>query len=341
MNIRNGTGILCFLLFLWIVLTPCRALSLEATVSFPGPTNPSISRFVGFTAVIPAAAAKGIDVKKIRLFINGEDQTHRLQIEYDAHAGNFFLAFHPSRPLPLGKVVEKLLTVDRDGNILEKQWTIVVDPSADPALAPYCQAIKRKPNDYEAHFRLAKEYQKKYLLEDAATEFLRVLQLRPDHPGARAAYERIFSLWDNKSITVEKVTVNIARESALEKMGRLLLFNVIINNRSKSQVKFDPENVTLLLDDEEQKPALSTLKGYARQAYEHQLINLEDYARFSYFLDTHPINLLPKVAIQPGDVQAGYLAYEIETKKYRSLILKIKLRVGKKTASYRFPFAGD
>ncbi|MCD6310457.1 MAG: hypothetical protein J7M18_07055, partial [Candidatus Eremiobacteraeota bacterium] len=104
---KISAGII-FLLFLLIFTAVIYGEDIEIKVSLMGSANPSISRFTGFKAVIPADTASRIMPGTIRLTINGEERTFCLEQVIDQKSGNLMLSFLPSLPLPAGKVIERL-----------------------------------------------------------------------------------------------------------------------------------------------------------------------------------------------------------------------------------------
>ncbi|MCL5773535.1 MAG: hypothetical protein M1536_04070 [Firmicutes bacterium] len=318
---------------------PLYSQGLQVEISLTGEANPSLSRFIGFTGVIPQASARKINMSTLKLLVNGENQTYRMVIEEDPQKRDLYLTYKPSEPLPTGKVVQRLEFMTREGNLIVKQWTFTVDPSADPDLAPWATAVKAKPRDVNAHYQLAIAFEKKYLLEDAAAEYLKVLEYDPGNRKSKAAYERIFSSWDRKSITLEKVTLDVSKNSGLEKIGSLITFRLVLFNSSRNTVKFDPDEVYLMIDGEQQESAITDLAGYPRWALDKDFISMEDYARLGYFLETHPLRIFKKVELEYGTSKTGHLAFTTRGVYYKKLTLVVPIVVGsKRTIMMKFPF---
>lgn len=312
---------------------------LQVEISLTGDANPAVSRFIGFTGVIPEASARKINLATLKLLVNGENQTYRMIIEEDPQKRDLYLTYKPLEPLPIGKVVERLEFMTREGNLVVKQWTFTVDPSADPDLAPWATAVKAKPRDVNAHYQLAVALEKKYLLEDAAAEYLNVLEYDPENRKSKAAYERIFSSWDRKSITLDKVTLDVSKNSGLEKIGSLITFRLVLFNASRNTIKFDPGEVYLMIDGEQQESAVTDLAGYPRWALGKQFISMEDYARLGYFLETHPLHIFKKVELEYGTSKTGHLAFTTRGVYYKKLTLVVQITVGsKRTIMMKFPF---
>jgi hypothetical protein len=309
-------------------------------INLIGQTNPAISRFIGFTGAIPRASAERIDRATLRLFVNGIDRTFDLQIEKDAQKGDLYLAFRPSQSLPLGTVVERLVGSTTDGKVFDKQWFFRIDQGADPDLAPWAQILKQNEGDVNAHLQLAAAYERKYLLEDAAAEYMIVMQIDPENERARSSYLRIFSAWDRKSITQENICLEITKDLGLEKMGALVLFKVRIFNGTSRKIAVEPGEASLVIDECEEVPSLESLKTYPKEAYESGRINIENYARITYFLDTHTIDLLTKKEISPNVIYEGYLAFPLKRRFFKHFSLNVPIRAQGKSQSFRFPFTG-
>lgn len=315
----------------------CQAQPVEMTVNFPGPV--AISRHVGFSAQVPSWSARLISRETVKLSINGEDQTRWMQQVADPDSGDLLLHFKPYSPLPEGDVIFKIFGLTSEGRLFEKRWKIIVDPGKDPYLLPFVQAVRRKPGNPEAHFHLALAFEKKYLLEDAQDEYRKVLDLNPHHQKAQSAYDRIFSLWGRKAIARENIVIDVTMDEGLLSMGGVLLFKVMVENRTLKEVTFNPDAATLVDDYGNQLPPLKELLSYPKQALDAGWITLEEYARISYFLETHPMTLLSAVTIYPGVSVSGYLIFRLPRREVRTLTLVLaEVHTPRKYQTFKFPF---
>jgi len=318
----------------------CQDSDIVVKVTFLGASNPAISRHLGFTAYIPSTSFLRIRKNTIKFFVNGENKTHCLQMEVEPSTGSLYISYKPDKPLPLGRVTQKLIGKTQDDSFFEKRWEFIVNPAADAALASWFRSVRNNPRNENAHFQLAKAYEKKLLLEDAATEYREVLKLAPKHTLAKEAYNRIFALWDRKSLSKGGVTLDVTRDSGLEKLGLIILFRIKIFNNSSDTVKMDPADAIMIIEGESQEEPIKRLKDYPQKILDMGLINIDDFARLKHYLETHDIPLLERKEIQSGISSGdGYLAFGTRGVNYRAVTLVIRLIAGsRKSLEFRFPF---
>lgn len=336
MPLKRYLNILIFLIFISITAVFAQG---KVNVNFTGKIDPSISRFVGFSAIVPADEMKKVDRRSFKIFINGKDDTVHLRSRLDTKTGDLILEYKPATALPLGKIEEKLTAEAKGGNMWVEKWTIDINPAFDKELAPWINSITNDPKNFNAHYQLAKIYEAKYLLEDAAYEYKKVVYLSPNHGDSKKALARIFALWDKKKLTKNKVTVDISLDNSLADMGKLLLFEISITPYSSSALSFDPKDVSIIVDGELQEKRIQKLNDYPMQAYNEGRISLDDYAKFTYFLDSHNISLFEETNISPRVTKSGYIAFAPYSVIYEKLYIIIPLKTadGEKII-FKFPF---
>ncbi|MFH0801092.1 MAG: hypothetical protein V2A78_01710 [bacterium] len=316
----------------------CQESRIAIKINFQGPSRPAISRHLGFTACIPAASLACIKKESLQFFVNGQNKTYCVRMELDPGSGDLYFSYKPDKPLPLGKVEQKIIGTTVADDVFTKSWMLVIDQEADPLLAPWARIIKSKPRNVNAHFQLARAYEQKYLLEDAVTEYREVLRLAPKHTRAQAAYVCIYGLWDRKSLNIGGITLDVSKDSGLEKMGYIVVFKVTLINRSGGSVRLDPKDALLIIDGETQEPPVSTWKGYPRKLLDTGLINIDDFARLEHYLDSHNIPLLEERELQAGVSTSGYLAFSTNGIPYKKLKLLIFAGPSRKKLEFAFPF---
>jgi hypothetical protein len=331
---------LALLLFLCVRQSSLRAEDF-VKVFLHGDSNPSISRFLSCSIYINSEGVANLDINTIRFYVNDKDQTQNLQHEYNTQNQDFYLFFRPRVALPLGRVREKLVALYKDGKIFQKEWQFTVNPAADKALAYLITTIKKHPGDINAHYSLALTFEKKHMLEDAAYEYLKVLRYNPKHYKARAAYERIFTSWDRKSISKEGVVFEVSRDAVLEKLGKLLLFKVMIFNGSRKTLTFDPEKVYIVIDGERGYEPIFNFADYPTKTFESGTISVDDFAKLSYLMEKRNPNGFTRTEISPDTQASGYIGFPVRTLQQKLIIfyLPVKLPSGKYFA-YKFPFSG-
>ncbi|MBI2251323.1 MAG: hypothetical protein HYU63_00955 [Armatimonadetes bacterium] len=344
--------IILIFLILFSILHSCILGEEETKVNIKllGSANPAISRFLGFAGIIPKKQTELIYKNSIKLFINDENKTIYLETQLDSKTGEIYLNYTPFQPLPLGKVVFRLTADNLEGGLFEYKWSFLVEPEKDKSLTRYFKILKKNPKDEMAHLQLAKAYENKYLLEDADFEYKNVLRLNPKNLKAKKNHTRLFALQERKFITAEKIILNVAKDSALEVLGNLLMFKIKVINQSASIIKFNPKEALLIVDKEEQLGPVENIKKYPVYAYENDIISVENYARLSHFMDTHTLvafgesddkkGIPQKKEIQPGISAAGYIAFSLRVPRYKELKLILPLSLTSKyKLIYKLPFS--
>ncbi|MBI2264947.1 MAG: hypothetical protein HYU64_07220 [Armatimonadetes bacterium] len=304
------------------------------------PVEPSISRFRAFTATVPASSLVKIQKETIKLFINAEDRTSQLESTIDDETGDLFFSFRPTTPLPLGKNSCRLVGTTTEGRLVEKRWSFVVNPKLDPYLRPFFLKVQKRPKDTLSHYNLGVAYERKYLLADAQEEYRQAARLSARNQKARMAYDRLYALWDHKTLSKEGVTVDVTLDEGLLKIGKLLLIRVLVSNKTGKEVAIDPTEAMLTDGLGGQEQTLGNLTMYPKTAFETGAISVDDYARLTYFLEKHHRPLLNPGSIFPGVTANGYLAFQIKKKEAKNLTLIIpKITVKpRKSLSFKFPF---
>ncbi len=327
---------------IFLLLSAAGGFSQESKITvkldYTGPSRPAISRFLGFKAFIPATSLAALKKESLRFYVNGFDKTYCIRKETVPGSGDLYLTYRPDKPLPLGKVEQKLVGMTLADDVFSRSWQVVIAPQADPVLAHWARLVKSRPWNVNAHYQLAKAYEQKYLFDDALAEYREVLRLAPKHSRAQAASGRIYGLSDSKSLTGGKVTVEVNKDSGLEKMGYLILFKVTVLNRSGASVRFNPRDALLLIDSEAQEAPVPTWAGYPRKLLDTGLINIDDFARLEHYLGTHNIPLIEKKELQNGIAVSGYLAFCTNGIPYKKLKLLIFAGLPRKKVEFAFPF---
>ena len=333
--------IICLAL-IWAVCAVKAAAAEELVkVIFHGPYNPSISRFTSCSIYITSAGIEALDLDTLKFFVNDRDQTQFLQPEFNTQNQDLYFLYRPRKALPLGIVTQKLKALGKDGQVFTKEWTITVNPAAGPVLAPLVAKIKKQPADYKAHYALAQAFQKKHMLEDAAYEYLRVLRYNPKHDKAKAAFQNIFKFWDRKAISKESVVIEVARDTEVEKQGKLLLFKVQLFNGAAKTLNFDPEDISIVIDGEKGANPILNFTDYPKKMLENGNITVDDYAKFSYLMEKRNLSGLSRTDVAPDARVSGYVGFPLASLKYKHFTLYLPLRLPSgKTFEYKFPFMG-
>lgn len=297
-------------------------------IKFLGQNDPAISRFIGFTGIIPAQSAKDIYRDSLKLFINEDNKSLYLQSEKDNKTGDIYISYTPVYPLPLGNVVMKITGITSESKEFSYTRQFSIKPEKDKMLAPYFYAINKNYKDWKSHFNLARAYEKKYLLKDAMYEYQQALKYNSKYKQAKDSYLRLFALQEKKYITKDRITFEILKDSGLEALGNLVLFKITIINKNPNAIAIDPQQALLVVDEEDQIRPLGNLASYPVKAYQDDIITIENYARLRHFLDTHPYPLIEKQDMQPGISMKGYLAFSLKYPHYRKLKLLFPIKVG-------------
>lgn len=302
--------------------------------------TPEISRFRGFTAVIPPESLEKIDKDSISLFINGEDYSNQLQFNMDSKSGELYVTFDPTYPLPMGTVVEKLSGLTSTGDYFEKYWTITVDPMANNELAHFYTILESDPSNIKAYLNIANIYETKYLFKDAQNGYLTVLQMDPTNEAARKAYDRIFSLWDHKMIKHGNLSIEVYMDAGLLDLGKLIIFNLKVTNTGEEQISITPATATLIDEGGKQFPIIDSLPKYPKKALDKQWISIDDYARLSYYLKSHSFPLIGNQDLSPMASVEGFLIFSFGTESnVPKIFLSIPEQdVGGNKESFLFPF---
>jgi hypothetical protein len=301
--------------------------------------SPVISRFAGFTALISEDMLKSLDRNSLKLFINGDDFSEQLNFNLDAKTGSLYISFEPSYPLPMGQVVQKLTGLTIKGDYFEKSWSFLVDPMKDKELAKFYNILHKEPASVSAHLGLAGVYENKYLLKDAQNEYLTVLQLDPANEKARKSYERIFAMWDHKMIRYGDLAIEIFMDQGLLNLGKLIIFNLKISNKGNKPISIEPEKTVLVDETGKQFEPVSSLGPYPKKALDRKWVSLDEYARLSYYLQTHSFPLLKSQDIAPSASVQGFLIFSFPGGKVSKLLLSIpEQNVGEQKETFLFPF---
>ncbi len=326
------------ILIILIISLPGKTVEYDFDVKMDS-TSP-VSRFRGFTAIIPEKALEYIDSDSLKLYINGEDYSDQLGFNKDTATGSLYVSFEPTYPLPLGQVVQKITGVTKQGDYFEKSWTILVDPMSDSELATYYTILQSDPNNLNAHLNLADIYEKKYLFKDAQNEYLTVLQLDPANEKARKGYERLFSLWDHKTIKYDKLTMEVFIDAGLAELGRLLLFNVKIKSEAEENIKISPAGWTLIDESAKSFVMVEDLSKYPKKALYKKWISTEQYAKLSYHLQHNSFPLLKEQEIPPMGKAEGFLVFSFagNSKAQKVVLSIVDQKVGDHKENFIFPF---
>ncbi|MBI2264948.1 MAG: hypothetical protein HYU64_07225 [Armatimonadetes bacterium] len=303
------------------------------------PEGPSISRFKGFTGSVRQSSAIRLRRDSFKVFANEQDLTAGLKVEEDPGTGDLFLSFKPGAPLPEGKVLMKLLCLTVGGGLVTRDWSFLVDPSLDDYLRSYVQYVRRRPMDSLAHYNLARALEEKYLLEDAQHEYHVAWIMEPRNDKAKLAFERIFALWDRKTLASKGVSVEAALDESLVNTGNLLFFKVTLDNQTESKVAVKGSAAILTDPLGGQQEPIGSLLTYPKEAFESGLITLDDYARVTYFLERHPRSLLGDETAYPGVTLSGHVAFKLarkETKNF-TFLLPVVYKEGD-VSTFSFPF---
>ncbi|MEQ8189748.1 MAG: hypothetical protein ABRQ39_17395 [Candidatus Eremiobacterota bacterium] len=301
--------------------------------------SPVISRFPGFTALISEDVLKTLDRNTLKLYINGEDFSEQLNFNLDAKTGSLYISFEPAYPLPIGQVVQKLTGLTNRGDYFEKSWSFLVDPLKDKELAKFYKILQKEPGSVSAHLGLAGVYENKYLLKDAQNEYLTVLQLDPANEKARKSYERIFALWDHKMIRYGDLKIEVFMDQGLLNLGKLIIFNLKISNKGNKPISIDPTKNVLVDETGKQFEPVSNLATYPKKALDRKWVNLDEYARLSYYLQTNSFPLLNAQDIAPSATVQGFVIFSFPGGKVSKVLLSIpEQNVGEQKETFLFPF---
>ncbi|MCL5037124.1 MAG: tetratricopeptide repeat protein [Chloroflexi bacterium] len=310
----------------------------DIKINLLGPSNPSISRFLGFKAVIPAGVASRIRPGSLRLLVNGEDMTFGLQQVIDPGTRDLMLSFTPGVPLPMGKVVESLTGQMIDGKNFSKQWYFIIDPSADPDLAFSARKVKKNPENIAAIYSMGKAYEKKFMLEDAALCYKQVVDIDPNQKKARASYYNIFKRLDRKVLEVEGLNVEVARYPFQSANLPLILVQVNAYNGDEKRMVIDAKGAKMSAGGETSSAA-SSISQFAGKAYSQRLISAEQYAKLSYELEKKSPSLMVNSMLMPGMYVRGMMAFPLMIPGVKEFTIILPVNIENTRTEYlKFPF---
>lgn len=341
---KNFSKLILFLI-LFFLLSAYFAFAdekINAEIKMSGPSNPSISRFIGFDGVIMPSIASKLYRYSLKLYINGVDRSLYLQSE-STKSGEIYFSYDPIKELPTGRVNILLKALGTDNNSYSQKIFFVVNPGADKDLAACYRAAQGNPSSVTAHINFAKAYEKKYMFKDAAYEYRRALTYDPRSKTALDGWKRVFTSLDRKSITIRDITIDVSIDEGIDMLGNLMLFKTRIINNSHEIVKFDPADTLLIVDNDYQVRPLDNFMEYPDKALDKGAITTDQFARMKYYLGTKvevkSFKPIEKKDIQPSVALEGYLAYELKYPKVKYLNLWIKTKTDPKIkVTFRIPF---
>jgi hypothetical protein len=283
-------------------------VSKAQSIVFNYPPSMTISRFQSFSGYIPQDLASHLQINTVKLLVNGRDCTPEVKFTKDDSGGLIF-SFDPEDPLPVGKIKVEIFALTLSNSTFSQSFSFLVNPSSDPDLQNEVNVLKKDPTSSEAHYLLGQLYEQKHLFKDAAYEYSRAVYFNPNNQEAREAYARVFSIWGEKSLVQSNVKVNVSLDDSLYSIGGPVLFEIQVSNNSPYPVQLDPRKSVLIDASGTQLAPLDDMEAYVQDEMDGSAISLDQYARLSYFLDTHKFSLLPITTLHTSTFAVGYLAF--------------------------------
>jgi len=323
-------------LFLIIItITFAESRKADLTITTLKSPDPPLTRHRRFNIVIQGKDVSFIDKESFKILINKKDFSNSLDITFNRKEKAYYILFNPVSPLPIGKITLFLTGKLVTGEEFRYSWNTNIEPASDDELKTIYQKLHKSPNNIKLHFSLAKIFEKKFLLQDAYDEYLKVVELDPFNEEAIEALERIFAVWDTKTIVKDELSLKITLDESLMQMAKLILFNVKVKNLSNSSIGLTPGNwlVKSRGGDFTKKPV--NIEDYPKLAVENGWLTLDEYTKLSFYLEKEEItSKTEEIELLPQETKSFMVAFPMTDISIKTIDLIVK----EKSFTLTFPF---